>query len=253
MTENHSHSFIGTYRHGAVLELRLQRPEKKNALNQAMYRSLADGFRSADQHHEVAAVVLRGSEHCFTAGNDLADFASGALDADSPVLDFMRALSSFSKPLIVAVEGMAVGIGTTLLLHADLVAASADAQFSLPFSRLGLCPEFASSLLLPRLCGHVRAFEYLVLGEAFDAQQAYALGLINVVTDNPLDWALQRAQRLAAMPREAVRNGKALCKAPLRAPAAAAWQNELDIFAQALKGPEFAQAVAAFFNKSSKT
>ena len=164
----------------AVMTITINRVEKKNSLTAAMYGSLADALDSAAHDAAVRVVVIQGHELIFSAGNDINDFLSVPPDtSDAPVFRFLRLLSTFAKPLVAAVCGPAVGIGTTLLLHCDLVYAGDNAAFSLPFVNLGLCPEAASSLLLPQLMGHQRAAEALLLGEPFTAETALEVGLIN--------------------------------------------------------------------------
>jgi len=234
----------------AVMCLRICRPERKNALNMAMYTLLADAIEQASSDPNVKVVCLLGSDGCFTAGNDLADFSAlEAFDANMPTLRFMRALAQCPKPVVVAVAGVAVGIGTTLLLHCDLVYAAANARFSMPFVNLGLCPEYASSYLLPRLVGYVRAAEWLLLGEAFGAEEALKAGLINSIVDTPEQTALAQCLKLARQPPEAVRQAKKLLKAGIESPVEDAMEAELQQFAKGLAGPEFKEAVSAFFAK----
>ena len=237
-------------RDGGVLHLALARPAKKNALTRAMYAGLAEALDGAAADASVRAVVLSGSAGVFTAGNDLGDFLMDPpTGPDSPVFRFLRAASTFPKPLIAAVEGPAVGIGTTILLHCDLAYAAPDARFKMPFVDLGLVPEAASSLLLPRVAGAMRAAEWLLFGEAFSAQSALAAGLVNEVVEDPIARALERAHTLAAKPPEAVR----LTKALLRRADAAAVQETMAVegahFAERLASPEAQEAFTAFFEK----
>src|SRR6185437_8733019 len=151
-----------------VMTIALNRPEKKNAITSAMYQTMADALADAQEDAAVRAILIRGSENVFSAGNDLEDFMkSPPSSEDAPVLQFLRRISGAEKPIVASVAGVAVGIGTTLLLHCDMVYAAESATFSLPFSQLGLCPEAASSVLLPRLAGYPLAAEKLLLGEAF--------------------------------------------------------------------------------------
>jgi enoyl-CoA hydratase/carnithine racemase len=244
-------NWILSVRQGPVLELTINRPERKNALNLAMYQTLADQLRQAAVDGAVRAVVITGAGGCFTAGNDLEDFAQGerAVQPDAPLPQFMEALFTFPKPVLAAVDGVAVGIGTTLLLHCDLIFASPASEFRLPFAKLGLCPEFASSRLLPRLVGHAKASEWLLLGKPFGADEALAAGLINQMADDPLTLARDRAQQLALMAPSALRNTKALLREPQVEELRAAMVQEARIFIESLRGPEFAEAVAAFFAK----
>ena len=237
-------------RDGAVLHLALARPAKKNAITRAMYAGLADALEAAATDRAVRAVVLSGTESVFTAGNDLGDFLMDPpTGPDSPVFRFLAAASTFPKPLVAAVAGPAVGIGTTILLHCDLAYASPDARFKMPFVDLGLVPEAASSLLLPRTAGAMRAAGWLLFGEVFSAQDALAGGLVNEICDDPTARAIERAQTLAAKPPEAVR----LTKALLRRPDAAAVQETMAVegehFRDRLASPEAQEAFTAFFEK----
>lgn len=234
-----------------VLEIRLKRPAQKNALNVAMYAALAEAFSGLAEARDVRAVLLYGEGGNFTSGNDLADFASGQppLDDAHPLLQFMRGLAECPLPVIAAVEGVAVGIGTTLLLHCDLAYARPDAIFRLPFVNLGLCPEYASSLLLPRLAGHVRAAELLLLGEKFSADSAYACGLINEIVEQPLERAREQCAKLCRQAPEAIRITKWLLKAPLKETVVDTMLAEGELFKQRLQSAEFNEAVTAFFEK----
>ncbi|MBI3525598.1 MAG: enoyl-CoA hydratase [Betaproteobacteria bacterium] len=237
-----------------VLRIEICRPEKKNALTGAMYAALADAFAAAENDPAARVVLIHGQPGVFTAGNDLTDFLDHpplAEDPPPPVFRFLQALRTLSKPLVAAVAGPAVGIGTTLLLHCDLVYAGAGAKFQLPFVSLGLCPEAASSLLLPALAGHVRAAEILLLGEAFDAEKAREIGLINAVLPDAgvLDHALTQARKLAALPAASVQITKQLMK---RAQAALIEQTMLEEgrhFRMRLLSPEAKEAFAAFLEK----
>jgi len=170
-------------RHGAVQSIRMNRPEKKNALTSAMYAAMAEALKAGEADHAVAVHVLFGVPGAFTAGNDLEDFARAAATGNLglQVLDFLMALANLEKPIVCGVDGLAIGIGTTALLHADLVYASDRSLFRTPFLDLGLVPEGASSLLAPRLMGHPLAFELLCLGNGFDAPRAASVGMVNRV------------------------------------------------------------------------
>ena len=236
---------------GAVLKLGLNRPEKKNALSQQMYRQLSAALEQAAADNSIHVVLLHGSSDCFSAGNDLKDFlAAGVLDTEHPTVQFLYLLAQCPKPLIAAVSGLAIGIGTTALLHCDLVYAADTACFQLPFTQLGLCPEAASSLLLPRLVGYQRAAQHLLLGERFDAAQAHAMGLVNqVVTHAELEaLAWQKAQQLAALPADAVQTSKTLLKAGSRE-VTATIAAELAQFQRLLDGDDCQQRIAAFFKR----
>ncbi len=236
-----------------VLELCFARPEKKNALTRAMYASLADRLRESAEKTEVGAVLFYGSGDAFTSGNDLRDFLDDPpLDEQSPVFAFLDTLANCPLPVVAAVNGLAIGIGTTLLLHCDLVYAGDDAIFRLPFVDLGLVPEAASSLLLPRVAGHARAAELLLLGEPFDAVKAQALGLLNGVVPGAdvVDTARDAARRLAGKPRTAVRVTKALLKRETES-VAARMQAEAAQFAERLQSPEARAAFRAFLGDES--
>lgn len=234
-----------------VMHIAINRPQKKNALNQSMYRELTNAVELAVENESVRVIVLKGEGGHFTSGNDLADFASGAdIDSlDNPILNFLRAFAACPKPIVVAVEGVAVGIGTTLLMHSDFVYASVDARFKLPFVSLGLCPEYASSFILPRLAGHAKAAEWLLLGDEFSPEDALSAGLINSVVEDPLAKAEEVAERLSLQAPSAVRTAKALMKNATRDDIDSAINTEIVEFSRALKGPEFSEAVTAFFEK----
>ncbi len=175
---------IAVSRDGGVLEIALDRPGKKNAITAAMYAALAEALREADSDDAIHAVLFRGNGDAFCAGNDLEDFAANPpADGDAPVFLFLDAASRAVKPFVAAVHGSAVGIGTTLLLHCELVYAAEDARFALPFTRLGLVPEFGSSYLLASIAGYQRAAELLLLGESFDANKAYEAGFVSAAAE----------------------------------------------------------------------
>jgi enoyl-CoA hydratase/carnithine racemase len=238
-------------RHGAVAEIRLNRPEKRNALTRAMYAAMADALAAAEADAGVRCHLISGEGASFSAGNDLADFMTApSLDPDTPVMRFLAALSGAAKPVVAAVQGHAVGIGTTMLLHCDLVVLAEDAVLRMPFVELGLVPEAAASLILPRLLGHPRAAELLMLAEPLPAARALAWGLANrVVPVAELHaQALALAQALAAKAPGALRITKALMKDDTPG-IAARLPMEGQHFAQLLASPELKEAVAAFFEK----
>lgn len=242
---------IQTERDGAVLTLRLNRADKKNAITAAMYTAMADALRAADTDPSVKVAIITGSGDSFTAGNDLKDFAENPpTDPSAPVFQFMDALASFRKPIIAGVNGVAVGIGTTLLLHCDGAIAVPTAKFALPFVNLALVPEFGSSLLLPRFVGMRKAQELLMSGEVFDAESALKWGLIGaVVAADQLEQALKaKAAMLASKPPSALREGKALLRGDL-ANIKAVIAAEANIFGARLKSAELQEAVSAFFAK----
>lgn len=198
-----------------VLQIRIQRPEKKNALTEQMYQAMADALHEAERSKEVRVVLFTGVKGAYTAGNDLEDFLHNPPESErAAVFQVILALARATVPLVAAVDGLAVGIGTTMLLHCDFVYASPAAKFILPFTNLGLVPEAGSSLLLPRLVGHRRAAELLMLGQPFDAEKAVDLGIANEVvpSDGLLTRAMETAGRLAAKPRSALRQTKALLR-----------------------------------------
>lgn len=243
-----SSEFVHIERTRASVEIALARPAKKNALTADMYRSLAAAVSAADQDESVRALLIYGEGASFCAGNDLRDFVDEPpRDGNAPVFQFLRAVANLQKPLVVAVEGLAVGIGTTLLLHADLAVAASDAQFSLPFVKLGLVPEFASSLLLPQRIGHVRACQMLLLGEALSADSAAALGLVHkvVAVGESLGAARAAVDKMAQLPSEAVVATKRLLKPPV-GDVIKRIDDEAAVFGQLLQGDAFRAAAAAF-------
>lgn len=239
-------------RRGAVATVGFQRPAKKNALTAAMYDALAEAVAAAEADREVRAILFHGTPEAFTAGNDLHDFlAQPPSGEDAPVFRFLRAVANAANPLVAAVNGPAVGIGTTLLLHCDLVYAGEDARFQLPFTRLGLVPEFASSYLLPYIAGYQRAAELLLLGEAFDATRAHEAGFVTRVTPaaQAFDAALEAAQKLAALPAASVRHTKALLKRAHRGAVEAQLAAEGEQFRRMLTEPAAREAFDAFLAK----
>ena len=237
---------------GGVLRLTIDRPEKKNALTVAMYAALAEAFRAAEADPSVRVLLLHGAGDAFTAGNDLADFVQHPpTDESSPVFQFLDALSTATKPVVAAVHGPAIGIGTTLLLHCDLVYATRDARLQMPFVTLGLCPEAASSYLLPLVVGPQRAAELLLLGEPFTGEQAHAWGLVNelVSDEHLLDVAMERALALAARPPASVRLSKSFLRRAHSEAVRATIRDEAAAFLDRLQSPEAAEAFTAFFEK----
>ncbi|MHC8363575.1 enoyl-CoA hydratase-related protein [Pseudomonas sp. LS2P72] len=240
-------------RERGLLTLRLNRPDKKNALTRAMYSHLAEALKQADSDPEINAVLITGSTECFTAGNDIADFIQQPpSNLDSPVFQFMLTLLECRKPVIAAVAGAAVGIGTTMLLHCDLVYVSRDARLRMPFVNLGLCPEFGSSLLLPRLLGHAKAAELLLLGEGFSGEQAAQWGIATEALDSgeeALAKAREMALRFESLPPEAVRISKQLMKAPDREQLRKVIEEESAQFTQRLRSPEAIAALTGFIKR----
>lgn len=235
-----------------VLRVEICRPEKKNALTAAMYKRLADIFHNAARDKDVRVLLLHGQAGVFTAGNDLGEFLHDPpMDEDAPVFKFLAAFRDFPKPFIAAVCGAAVGIGTTMLLHCDLIYAGETARFRLPFVSLGLCPEAASSLLLPALVGHARAAEIILLGEPFDAAKALEIGLVNEVLPDAalLDHTLAKARGLATQPPAAVRLSKQLLKRSRAALIMETMAEEDRQFKMRLASPEAKEAFGAFLDK----
>lgn len=240
--------------HGnGVLELALNRPEKKNALTLAMYAELVAQLQRAAEDTQVRVVILRGEGDSFTAGNDLADFMAGVQNADGmdTILGFLHCLVDFPKPLIALVQGNAVGIGTTLLLHCDHVIAADNLKARLPFVQLGLVPEGGSSLLLPMMLGHRKASELLISGTLIDAESACRLGIANeqVAAEQLLARGIDVAGRYAALPVEAARQSKAMLKAPWRAQLHRVIDEEGQQFAARLDSDEARSIMASFFTR----
>ncbi|MBK4733566.1 enoyl-CoA hydratase [Noviherbaspirillum pedocola] len=243
---------IASHVEGGICSIEFNRPEKKNAITAAMYAAMADALESAEKDAAVRVILFSGAGGIFTAGNDLEDFMKQPPAGESsPVFRFMEALRHASKPVVAVVGGAAIGIGTTMLLHCDLVYASENAKLSLPFVQLGLCPEFGSSLLLPLLAGHQRAAEKLMLGEPFSAQEAQAFGLVNRVVGNEELHAFARAQaaKLAALPASSLRETKRLMKAAQRDAVSTQMADEGAQFRRMLNAPEAKEAFTAFFEK----
>jgi enoyl-CoA hydratase/carnithine racemase len=247
---------IKTATMNGVATLEIARPEKKNALTAAMYTALADGLDAAAADARVRAVLITGQPGIFTAGNDIEDFmtrppGSGSDATQSPVGRFLRTLALFEKPVVAAVTGAAVGIGTTMLLHCDLAYVSDEARLSMPFVGLGLVPEFASSLLVPQLMGMRRAGEKLLLGEPITPEQAVEFGLANAVlpANEVVNHARRMAERFNGLPPGAVRDAKALMRAPQRELVLQTIATEGEMFARRLRSPEAMEAFQAFFQK----
>jgi enoyl-CoA hydratase/carnithine racemase len=247
---------ILTKKENGIFTITFNRPDKKNAITAAMYQSMADELRNAETDKEVRVILFTGSDSVFTAGNDLEDFMKNAAqlasDAEkSSVVQFMLALSSAQKPVIAAVAGIAVGIGTTMLMHCDLVYLADNAKLSMPFSHLGLCPEFASSILLQKVAGYHRAAEKLLLGEAFNAQEAFDLGMANKIIPAAelLNFANQQANKLITLPASSLRATKRLMKSNQSKLINDVMREEMQQFAMMLNSPEAREAMMAFFQK----
>ncbi len=243
---------ILTHVEDRVLTVRLNRPDKKNALTQAMYTRLAEIFSGVDADPDVRVALITGTADCFSSGNDLQDFLNlPPAGPDAPVLRFMRALAGVTKPVVAAVNGPAVGIGTTLLFHADLAYAGESTRFHLPFVNIGICPEYASSLLLPRMIGHVQAAELVMLAEPFTAARALDARLINAVLPDAEVYAHARAKavKLAQQAPGALRITKMLLKRWTQAQVTEAIDFEAEHFMAMLQGAEAREALGALTAK----
>jgi enoyl-CoA hydratase/carnithine racemase len=246
MTDILSHTADG------VMTLTLNRVEKKNSLTRAMYDALADGLLAAAGDEAVRAVVLQGHATVFSAGNDISDFLNGPVSTqESPVYRFLHGIAKFPKPLVAAVCGPAVGVGTTMLFHCDLVYAGDNAAFSMPFVNLGLCPEAASSLLVPQMMGYHRAAEALLMGEPFMAEAAMEVGLVNRIVP-PMEangLAQAQARKLAAKPLSSLVETKRLMKKGQMAQVLSHMAEEGASFGRMLKEPAAVEAFTAFMGK----
>ena len=235
-----------------VMTLTLNRVDKKNSFTQAMYTACADALAQASTDNSVRAVVLQGHATIFSAGNDISDFLHGPVSTqESPVFRFLRGIATFPKPLVAAVCGPAVGIGTTLLFHCDLVYAGDNAAFSMPFVNLGLCPEAASSLLVPQMLGYHRAAEALLLGEPFMAEAALEVGLVNRIVP-PMEAngvAQAQARKLAAKPLSSLVETKRFMKKGQMAQVLEVMAEEGERFGQMLREPAAREAFTAFMEK----
>lgn len=238
---------------GNILVLSFNRGEKMNALTRSMYSGLATGLNDAAGDFGIRAVIITSESQHFTAGNDISDFMENPPTGDSSeVSQFLESLLNFPKPLIAAVKGNAVGVGTTMLLHCDVVIASPSAKFSMPFASLGLVPEAGSSFLFPQLVGYQRAARIFMTGESFDAPMALEMGLVTSIEDEPLTQAMKIAQQIADQPPQAIINTKALLKARTHDAVAAVMKAEFEIFAMALQSDEAMEAFMKFMSKKGK-
>ena len=243
---------VETSRDGAALCVTIARPAKKNALTSVMYRALVAALAQASGDETIGAVLLRGKDGVFTAGNDIADFLELAGRAEaSPGTLFIKALAAFEKPLVAAVEGPAIGIGTTLCFHCDLVYVAPSARFQMPFVDLGLVPEAASSLLAPQRFGYAKAAQFIMLAESFDAVAARDLGLANAIVEPDALYAhaLAKAQALAAKPRNALLATRRLLRGDPTI-LIARIEQEMRLFGEAVRSPEARAAFFAFLQKA---
>ena len=238
---------------GPILTLTFNRPEKQNALTREMYQALADAINEANGDFGIRAIILSTSSAHFTAGNDLFDFLNEPpLEPGSPVMNFLEAIHNFAKPVLAAVSGNAIGIGTTMLLHCDIVVADSSAKFVMPFVNLGLVPEAGASLLFPRLVGHQAASKVFLTGEGFDAKTAKEFGLIAEISESPLERVREYAEKIAAQPPNAIIQTKALLKSELHEKVAAVMRAEGELFQMALQSDEAREAFMNFLAKRGK-
>ncbi|NDV92883.1 enoyl-CoA hydratase [Alteromonas sp. 345S023] len=244
-------SLILTETANHVLTITINRSEKKNALTRKMYQTMADAIFSAKHNDEVKVVLIKGEGDCFTAGNDISDFANREESEHiGETVAFMRALMDCEKPVVAQVHGMAVGIGTTMLLHCDFIYAEQNTRFVLPFINLGLVPEYASSYLLPRVAGHAKASEWLMLGEPFGTKDAYQFGLLTaVVPESELVSTVNTVvQKLVDKPAFALYQTKSLLKGE-NDPVHQQMNVEFDVFLEAMGTPAAQEAFEAFLKK----
>lgn len=246
-----SHVEVG--RNGAILDLAINRPEKKNALTAEMYTVLAEAIEQAEADLAIRVILLRGIGENFTAGNDLQDFMQKPWkgEATPPAVRFIRAVAGAKKPIVAAVQGLVVGVGTTILAHCDLVYSTKEARFLMPFIDLGIVPEAASTFLFPLLMGRQRASELFLMGAPLTAQRAYEIGLVNAVLfpEELLATVRAVAQVLAEKPAGAVLACKELMKRPYQAETERALREEVEIIAERLESPETREALSAFLQK----
>lgn len=232
-----------------IQTLRINRPDKKNALTVDMYSAMTEALRHADNSANIRVTLFTGTDGMFTAGNDIFDFLqSPPVDEDSPVVQFLYTISTAAKPIVAAVEGVAVGVGTTMLLHCDLVYAGENARLQMPFVNLGVVPEAGSSLLLPQMMGHQRAAELLLLGDFFSTRVGHEAGFITQVCPDgeALPTAMLAAEALAAKPPSALRTAKALMKAANADLLQETILTEIGHFGRMLRSPEAVEALTAF-------
>ncbi|GBH29822.1 hypothetical protein MBESOW_P1076 [Sphingobium xenophagum] len=240
---------IAVIEQAGVLEIHIDRPDKKNALTAAMYRAMTAALADASARADIGAVLFAGRGDAFCAGNDLKDFLAGP-EGGAAAFAFIRAIAAFDKPLVAAVQGLAVGVGTTMLFHCDLIYAAPDARFVMPFVNLGIVPEAGSSLLAPALMGHAKAAAMLMLGESMDAEGADRVGLVTAIVpaDQLLDHARAKAAALMAKPPQALAVTRRLMKGD-PATLTARIDEEARLFRESLTSPEAQEAFTAFFEK----
>ncbi len=237
----------------SIRTITLNRPAKKNALTPGMYQIMSQALNEAAGDFAIRAVVITGAGTAFTGGNDISDFLeTPPTGPESPVFNFLYALHDFPKPLIAAVHGNAVGIGTTALLHCDIVVAAPDSKFQMPFVNLGLVPEAGSSLLFPKLVGHAKASEIFLTGRSFGAEEALTMGLVNKIATDHLAEAMSIAEVIAQQPPTAVINTKALLKSGYHQAVSMVMEAEGELFRIALESDEAQIAFMNFLSKKSK-
>ncbi|WP_448550972.1 enoyl-CoA hydratase [Thalassotalea montiporae] len=234
-----------------VLTITLNNLDKKNALTTSMYNTLSDYVNQANSDNDIRCLLIQGNEHCFCAGNDLNDFLACPPDQEPDAFDFVRAIASFEKPIVMAVAGPAIGVACTLLLHADLVIAADNAKFAMPFAKLGLSPEAGSSMLLTQLVGHAKAFELMVLGDTFDADTALSLQLINkkVSQAELLSSANHYAQHIASLPNDAVMSARRLLKQANQSLLKETLEREFPTFARLMQTDDCKTILNGFLKK----
>lgn len=238
---------------GSILTLALNRPEKQNAITRDMYTFMADSLQEATADFGIRCVVITHEGPHFTAGNDLYDFLnSPPLEPGSPVMRFLEQIHNFPKPLLAAVSGNAVGIGTTMLMHCDLVVAAPTTKFSMPFVNLGLVPEAGSSILFPRLAGYQRASQIFLTGDPFSAEYAKEIGLIAEINSEPLPRVKEFAEKISQQPPNAIIQTKALLKSELHDKVSAVMVAEGELFQMALQSDEAREAFMNFLSKKGK-
>lgn len=244
---------ITTSRQGQTLVLRFNRPEKMNAITRGMYGELAQQLNDAAENSDIRCVVITSEGDHFTAGNDIRDFMSNPpTEEDSTVAKFLGSILEFPKPLLASVKGNAVGVGTTLLLHCDVVVAAPSATFSMPFTSLGLVPEAGSTKLFPELVGYQRAAKIFMTGESFGADDAVQMGLVAEIASDPEKGILEIAEKIAAQPPKAIMNTKALMKANKHDAVAHVMRAEFQLFALALQSEEAGEAFMKFMSSRGK-
>jgi len=242
-------NLIITNENQGVFTITLNRFTKKNALNNSMYRQLCQHLNYASNTDSIHCVLIQGDENCFCAGNDLQDFIESSTDDELVAVTLINTLVNFNKPLVAAVAGPAVGIGTTLLLHCDMVIAADNSKFKLPFTQLGLCPEAGSSLLITQLVGHRKAFELMVLGQMFNAEQASQYGIVNQVcaSDELLALGEKTALSIARLPHDAVITSKKLLRQADKSILEQVIVNEINDFSRLVNTEECKTILSQFF------